>query len=393
MADRAPGANVPAEIDALVTRLLAKDAGARFADAKELIDALDAIAAQLAARGRIADAPRSVSRHQSTPRASSHRLDPLVADGASSIALGPTRLAERVPVLAVSRILSVARRSLVLAKKTVPPWAKSRRAALFGTALAAITLVVIVVTYGGQGSHAPASVVATSAEPPERPPDPKWDNIVASAQATLERGDYATAIEALVAVEKKESDRPDVHMLLERAYTGVRNSREAMREAGLWLVTDAKAAADLKLQEDVRNAALVKDTQDEAFALLEEKMGTRGIDILYDVAYGASGRLYPQAAARAKRSLEFEDIRARASPALAVLLDFRDARTCDEKHALLERARDQGDARLLSTLQPYLASHGCGFLGRSDCYPCMHRDRLLDDARSAIEERATRPTQ
>jgi serine/threonine protein kinase len=402
MADRAPGANVPQEVDAIVTRLLAKDASERFADARELIDALDTIAAQLAASGRIADAPMPMSAMQSSTRVSSPRFEPMGAEGAASIALGPTRLAERtVPrgiavrsaMGAISRVLSKAQRPLLLAVQAAPPWAKSRRAAVFGTALVAVALVVIVLTSGGQDSHAPASVAASGAEAPTRPPDSKWDTIIASAQATIERGDYATAIDALAAAEKKEPDRADVHMLLERAYAGVRNTREAMREASLWLSADAKGAADLKLQEDVRNAALVKETQDEAFALLEGKMGTRGLDILYDVAYGASGRLYPQAATRAKRSLEFEDVRTRASPALEVLLDFRDARTCDEKHSLLDRARDQGDARLLSVLQPYESSRGCGFLGRSDCYPCMHRDRMLEDARAAIEERATRPGQ
>jgi serine/threonine-protein kinase len=393
MADRAPEANVPSEIDAIVTRLMAKDAAARFADARELIDALDSAAAQLAARGRIADVSIPMSLAQPATRLSSPRPEPTDGEGASSIALGPTRLAERSPVVtisAISRVWSKAQRPLVLAVRAAPPWAKSRRAAVFATALVALTLVVAVVTSGGQDNHAPASTVASEAEPPPRPPDTKWDNVIASAQATIERGDFATAIDSLAAVEKKDPDRADVHMLLERAFTGVRNTREAIREAGLWLASDAKAAADLKLQEDVRNAALVKDTQDDAFALLEGRMGSRGIDILYDVAYGTSGRMYPQAATRAKRSLEFEDVRARASPALAVLLDFREARTCDEKHALLERARDQGDARLLSVLQPYEASRGCGFLGRSDCYPCMHRDRMLEDARSAIEDRATR---
>jgi serine/threonine-protein kinase len=397
MADRAPDANVPAEVDAIVTRLLAKDAAARFADARELMDASDAVAAQLAARGRIADAPIPSSTAQPGPRASSPRFATPDSDSASSIALGPTRLAQRVPALAMSRImriLSMANRPLALAVKAAPPWAKSRRAAVFGTLIVALTLVVVVVTSGGQGAHPPASVGAasetTSSERRPPPVDPKTDTIVASAQATIERGDFATAIDSLAAVEKKDPDRPDVHMLLERAYSGVRNAREAMHEAALWLGSDPKGAADLKLQEDIRNAALVKETQEEAFALLEGRMGTRGIDILYDIAYGASGRLYPQAASRAKRSMELEDVRERASPALAVLLDFRDARTCDEKHALLDRARDQGDARLLSVLQPYGSSRGCGFLGRSDCYPCMHRDRMLEDAKAAIEERATR---
>jgi len=180
----------------------------------------------------------------------------------------------------------------------------------------------------------------------------------------------------------------DVHELLERAYTGARNTREAMREAGLWLASDPGASADAKLEEDVRNAALFKEAQDDAFTLLDSQMGARGIDILYDIAFGASGRQYPQAAARARHSLDADDVRGRASPALAVLLDFRDAKTCDAKRALLERAHDHGDARLLLVLQPYLASRGCGFLGQRDCYPCMHKDTALRDAMSAIEERA-----
>jgi hypothetical protein len=117
-------------------------------------------------------------------------------------------------------------------------------------------------------------------------------------------------------------------------------------------------------------------------------MGPLGIDILYDIAFGASGKQYPQAASRARHSLEVDDVRGRASPALAVLLDFRDAKTCDAKRALLDRAGDHGDARMLLVLQPYLATRGCGFLSHADCYPCMHKDTALRDAMSAIEERS-----
>ena len=51
MADRAPDANVPAEADAIVTRLLAKEASARFADSKDLVEAIDNASLQLAAAG------------------------------------------------------------------------------------------------------------------------------------------------------------------------------------------------------------------------------------------------------------------------------------------------------------------------------------------------------
>jgi serine/threonine-protein kinase len=218
--------------------------------------------------------------------------------------------------------------------------------------------------------------------------DTATDAVIAAAQANLDRGDFATAIDSLTAVEKKRPDRVDVHMLLERAYTGIRDGKDAVREAGLVLAVDPSGQVDLKLQEDVRNAALVKETQEDAFTLLESKMGTRGIDILYDVAFGTAGRMYPQAAVRARRSLENADVRGRCSPALAILLDFRDAKTCEDRHALLDRARDQGDTRLASALKPYESTRGCGFLSRSDCYPCMHKDHSLADAIAGIQARA-----
>jgi serine/threonine-protein kinase len=225
---------------------------------------------------------------------------------------------------------------------------------------------------------------------PARPPDPKIDEIVNGAQGKIDKGDFATAIDELDAIEQKHPDRADVHMLLERAYTGVRNSRDAMREAGAWLAVDPSASGDAKLEEDVRNASLFRDAQDDAFALLQAKMGTRGIDILYDIAYGVSGRQYPQAAARAKHALDMGDVRGRASPALSVILDFRDAKGCDAKHALMDRARDQGDSRLLAILQPMEAVRGCGFLGVNDCYSCLHKDHDLKDAIAAIEDRASK---
>ena len=43
---------------------------------------------------------------------------------------------------------------------------------------------------------------------------------------------------------------------------------------------------------------------------------------------------------------------------------------------------------MIPQLQPYQATRGCGFLGRSDCYPCMHKDHLLEEAKQAITERA-----
>jgi hypothetical protein len=406
MVDRAPDANVPLEVDAIVTRLLAKDAAARFQDARELIDAIDTVVTQLAARGRISEPLPPKSAYGPRPStagvdASGPRSAVISAPGAlgPASATGPTSLAHpsHPGVGSHVSLASLVGSTLNGALKAAPPWMTPRLLTIAASALGGLLVAVIAVTllvsgHDGSAATSPSASAALPSVwvPPPRPPDPKVDEVVAEAQAKIDKGDYATAIDALGEIEKKNPERADVHMLLERAYTGVRNGTAAMREAGAWLDADPNAAADIKLQEEVRNAALVRESQDDAFGLLESKMGMRGIDILYDIAVGQSGRMYPQAAARAKKLLDQAEVRKHASPALGVLLAFRDAKTCDAKHALLESVRDKADARMLSVLQPYEASRGCGFLGRNDCYPCMHRDHLLEDAKEAITERATK---
>jgi serine/threonine-protein kinase len=387
MSERAPGANIPPEIEAIVDQLLAKDASARLADARELSAALDAVAQQLVERGVITEVAPQSALVARTPRAS-------VPDARHELAVGPTSLAQPAPTGLRTSVASLVGASFGNVLKAAPPWLTPRIAGLIAAAIAGVVLfAVIAVTATDHRARSPAAATATGALLvfPPHPADPKLDDVLAGAQAKIDKGDYATAIDELMPAERKEPRRPEVHALLERAYTAVRNTHEAMREAALWLASDPSSAADMRLEEDVRNAALLHDAQDEAFAILESKMGMRGIDLLYDIAYGSSGRQYPQAAARAKHSLEVDEVRKRASPALAVVLTFREAKSCEQKHALLGEARDKGDIRMFALLQPYEVTRGCGFFGRSDCYPCMRKDHDLADALQALQDRATKP--
>jgi hypothetical protein len=393
MKDRVPGANVPAEVEAIVTRLLAKDAAERFADAKELAVAIDSAAAVLAERGRIAEAPVPPSVFGA--RGSSPRASTADATGPqSAVATLPTEPAHGSP--SQPGLASLVGASLGSVLRSAPSWVTPRLALVLTAALGGLVLAVVIV-FAATGRPAaapaasgPAANGASAAPQPANPPNPKVDEIVAAARAKIDKGDFATAIDELAEVQKQGADRTDVHGLLERAYMGTHNAPAAMREAGLWLASDPDAAADVRLEEDVRNAALLREAQADAFSLLESKMGTRGVDLLYDIAFGASGRSYPQAAARAKKSLELDEVRRRASPALAVVLAFREAKTCEQKRTQLPEARERGDVRMLALLQPYEATRGCGFFARSDCYPCMHKDHELADAIQAIQDRATK---
>jgi serine/threonine-protein kinase len=406
MLDRVPDANVPPEVDAIVRRLLAKEATARFAGARELLEALDTVSLELAARGRIANPLPPMSMTSPSRASFSNETGPSFVSAASgprsALAVGPTSLAQPTTASGTQHahgLASLVGASVGQVVKNAPAWMTPRRLAIVAVGLGGVLLLlaflIIAVASGGSAKPAASAVVSSEVPVPTAPPppDPTADQVVLEAQGKIDKGDFATAIDELTALEEKNPERADVHMLLERAYTGVRNGPAAMGEAGRWLEADPSAAADLKLQEDVRNAALFHDTQDVAFALLEAHMGMRGIDILYDIAYGASGRLYPQAATRAKQSLGKSDVKGRASPALAVLLAFRDAKTCEQKHALLQDAGDKGDGRMAGVLTPYQPTRGCGFLGRSDCYPCLHKDTALRDALTEIQERISRAQQ
>jgi eukaryotic-like serine/threonine-protein kinase len=386
MGARAPNASVPPEVDEVVGRLLAKDASARFGNAKELVQALDALTKQLGVRGRMVEAPLRVGRLPEGPLSAN-----LAETSTSSELLSSSSFAVE-PRDGVPGLASLVGASLGNVLRAAPSWMTRHRVLLFATTAVLLTglfaLAFGVVTIGKPARDPAASVTVDRPPLEPRPAVARDREALSAARSNIDKGDFGTAIDELLPIEKKDPGRAEVHALLEHAYSGVRNSREAMREAGLWLGTDPAAAADPKLEEDIRGAALLRDGHDEAFALLESKMGWRGIDLLYDIAFGASGRLYPQAAALAKRALDLEEVRTRASPALAVVLAFHDAKSCDQRHALLADVRDKGDTRMLPLLQPYESTRGCGFFGRSDCYPCMHKDRDLVDTVQALQDRA-----
>jgi len=389
MGARAPSANVPPEVDEVVGRLLAKDARARFGNAKEFVQVLDALTKQLTARGRMVKATTTPSRVG--PLREGPLSGNLAGTSTSSELLSSSTFAVE-PRDGVPGLASLVGASLGNAFRAAPSWMTRHRMLLFATT--AVLLTGLVALASGLVTirnpvRDPAASASIDRPPLElRPAVAKDREALSAARSNIDKGDFGTAIDELLPIERKDPGRAEVHALLEHAYSGVRNSREAMREAGLWLGTDPAAAADRKLEEDIRNAALLRDGHDDAFALLESKMGWRGIDLLYDIAFGASGKLYPQAALLAKRALDLEDVRTRASPALAVVLAFHDAKSCEQRHALLADVRDKGDSRMLPLLQPYESTRGCGFFGRSDCYPCMHKDRDLVDTVQAVQDRA-----
>jgi len=80
-------------------------------------------------------------------------------------------------------------------------------------------------------------------------------------------------------------------------------------------------------------------------------------------------------------------VRPKASPALAVALDLREAETCEANAKILERSIDVGDKRAFAPMSRLLRHNGCGPTKRDDCYACLREGDLLKRALTAVKLR------
>ena len=389
MNERAPDAAIPPEVEAVVLKLLSKEASDRYADAKELTEAITVVLKSLAAQGR-------VDAHYGGVPASSV-LSPALSPSPLTPMGEPSLLASGN---AMTLLHTGDEPGLPAAKKPM-----NRRTTIGGAVIGALALGAIIyalaprhpgphtdprtkpITTSSAMTSASSSATVAIPDPPAKPDEAQ----IKEAIALIEKGDFGTGVTQLTAIENDHMDRADLHRALENAYVATHQIKLAMIEAERWVKADPTASQDLKLKVDVRDAAIGKDAPDQAFAVLEQRMGSAGADVLYDIAYLASGAQYPAAAVRAKRSLGQRDVRSHASQALDVTLDLRDTAApahCAAKK-LFERAAEVGDWRTALVLKSYVPTTGCGPMNKRDCFPCLHTDNTLQKTIAVIESRKT----
>jgi eukaryotic-like serine/threonine-protein kinase len=388
--ERCPEAHIPPEVDAMIKRLLAKEASERYQDGKEAMEATVGVMSHLAAQGLIdakyAGIGGSAATQLGGPQ--SQALSAPLAARASSAVITERGVGEPGPATSSLEALPPQRMH-------IPP--RAILAGAGGIVVLAAIFVVILTRGGGAttvpngidaGTIAVASTPSASVKPPPIRPDtePK----ILAAIALVDKGDYGTAITQLTELEKTNDARTDIHRALVDAYMATKRSGDAMDEAGRVLTLDPGFSRDKALRLHVRNAALTggKDAEDKAFALLESQMGADGPDVLYDIAYLVKD--YPKGQARARPLLKKNDVRARSSDELKLALEVRAASEkspCDIRK-MLDRAAEIGDFRTSAILKGYQITTGCGFLSRRDCWPCLHNDGALNKTIKAIDDRA-----
>ncbi len=136
----------------------------------------------------------------------------------------------------------------------------------------------------------------------------------------------------------------------------------------------------------VRRAANTPgNASDRAFELMKRHLGSTGPDLLYQIAN--SGQ---KASTRAQEALSKPEVRAKMSPALRIALELEEAQSCEDRLALLPRAKYLGDLRSSSLLAPLAegTQTGCGKWENRPCpAPCEKQAAEYLDAVTAIRLR------
>jgi len=129
------------------------------------------------------------------------------------------------------------------------------------------------------------------------------------------------------------------------------------------------------------------DTARVAIGIAAGLAGSKGCDLLYDLSGAKSTP--PEMALLVGQFMSSKEVRAKASPALALVLDLRDATECDKRKALLEKAAEIGDRRILRHVVPLTKKTGCGAKKTDDCNPCLRDDnqKVIRDALAKAQSR------
>ena len=145
------------------------------------------------------------------------------------------------------------------------------------------------------------------------------------------------------------------------------------------LIKDPEVLAQLRRGTDA------PDTARDALAAMANVPGPISADLIYEVWTATASRT---TATDLARSLIYtKEVRAKASKALSIALDLRDADTCEKSRDLLDRATAEADHRAFHLLNKLTRKYGCGPNKRQDCYACLRDGKGLDVALRTVKAR------
>jgi hypothetical protein len=156
--------------------------------------------------------------------------------------------------------------------------------------------------------------------------------------------------------------------------------------ADLQALTRKRAAElDARGLAKLRQAASRTPTAADALRFILELPGPLAADLVYDVWSDTTSDR--EAAALARELSYTTELRSRASPALAALLELRAATSCLEVRRELSNLTKRADRRALSVLEAvHVGPYPCG-PSHEDCGACVRGTTNLSRAIAAVKTR------
>jgi serine/threonine-protein kinase len=196
----------------------------------------------------------------------------------------------------------------------------------------------------------------------------------------------ASAASPRAEIPPKAADEESLLLELANSYTGERRDAEAVTLVQRVLLRGPELAKDERVSKILSRTARSDDraASDQSFTLLEGSLGEAGAEVIYDLwrARETSERVRRRADGWL-RSSHFDRV---SSAPLYSVVKLRQARSCEQKHALLRLAADVGGRKTLEYLRELEARTTCA-AGQAECYVCLGADSLL---KQTIERVAAR---
>jgi serine/threonine-protein kinase len=222
----------------------------------------------------------------------------------------------------------------------------------------------------------------------------------ASGEAARQPASRAEAVTSVAAAPQRAADSlpagasaapapsdPSALVDQARARLEQKDEKEALALLGRAL------AADAKLAEDERVAALLREllrstnaaSVDGVFVLLEGTMGQRGAELIYDAALDA--KLPERVRTRANAWLRTKEFDRASSPALFSAVRLRLASSCEQKFHWLKHAENVGGKQTLEYLRELSKLTQCRPNEQKDCYACLENEGRLQQTIVRLERR------
>lgn len=328
--EKAPDVNVPANVEAIVAKLLERDPVNRYATANELITVIDAAMPEAKAT-----------------------VTPIAAKPAEEAK--PAEIAKETP-----------KESAAAPAKKKPAGPNPKLILAGAGALAFLILIVVVLVFGGSPekdkSADAANAGANSAvAEPSKPPV----NVVVEIDGIDAAGWREKMRKAIPKKEWLQAAR--AFLALTKLDPALVTGNEMRTEV---IATVAGIGFETSLPES-----------DQVFEALTNDLGSGGLDILFQVMRTRGGS---KAAVKATEILTRPGVLDRATPALRIAYELRKT-PCHDKRKLFARAAEEGDARALDEL---IITQQANCPSRKD--PCCYReDPEMKDTISKLRARIT----